>query len=105
MERSDQLLEVIAAAAVQSVDELHNDVEGRAKGRVHRVTGDLADAIGTEPAKRVSKTVVTGSVGVGKRIRYAFIEELEHPYLRPSYDSEAPSLARRIAAKTQRVIK
>ena len=103
--QGDKLLELVARAALESVDEQNQAVKGRAKTKVHVVSGDLKNAIDTEPAKRVDKLTVEGSVGIDDSVGYGIIEEVTHPFLRPSFDAEAPSLARRIAAKTKRVIK
>ena len=101
----DALLELVAKAAIEAVNETDDAVAARARERVHVVSGDLKNAIDTEPAKRVDKLTVEGSVGVDDSVRYGLIEEVTHPYLRPAYDSEAPSLGKRIAAKTQRQLK
>ena len=101
----DALLELVAKAAIEALNETDDAIAARAKANVHRVTGDLADAIDTEPAKRVDKLTVQGSVGIDDSVGYGIVEEIRHPFLRPAYDGEAPSLGKRIAAKTQRQIK
>ena len=101
----DKLLELVAKAAIEAVNETDDAVAARARERVHVVSGDLKQAIDTEPAKRVDKLTVEGSVGIDDSVGYGIVEELKHPFLRPAYDSEAHKLAARIAAKTQRQIK
>ena len=102
--RGSALLELVAQASKEAIDEQNQAVESTAKSRVHRVTGRLQENIDVWPAQRKGD-VVSGAVGVDSDVPYALIEEIRHPFLRPAYDSEAPSLGKRIAAKTKRQIK
>ena len=102
--RGDDILNIIAQAAIEASDETNGLIDAQAKGDVHVITGTLRRGIGFTPAKRVSKFLVSSTVGVFD-VLYGIYEEILHPFLRPAYDRYAPTLDQRMAKRLKGKIK
>ena len=79
--RGAEILVQAEAAITDLVNENAEAIADRARGRVHKRTGDLADSIEVIPAKK-TKNGIEARVRAGKF--YGLFEELLHPYLRPA---------------------
>ena len=87
---ADALLELVAKASKEAIDEQNQAVESTAKEPGASRDWSLAECIDVWPAQRKGD-VVSGAVGVDSDVPYASIEELKHPYLTACYDGEAPA--------------
>ena len=94
----DALLDMVAKAAIDGLDETAALCTAGAIGQVHIISSDLQGSLHFTPAERVSKNLVTGQWG-SYDIEYALQEELLHPYLRPQADRYYPDIGKRIGAR------
>lgn len=91
----DAVLDAVAAAAIDVLDDTLADCVTQSKETVHVITAVLQGSIMTEPAKRVSKNLVAARWG-SFDVEYALAEETLHPFLRPAADKYYPNTGKRI---------
>ena len=98
----DQVLKQFMDDAVAAVDEATEEGAQLAQADAPRDTGDLADSMQNEPAKRDGDDVV-GRFGADQAVFYAAAVEALHPtkagFIRRAGDRAAAKLPERIAAK------
>ena len=102
--KGSAILEMVAAAAKQELDESNKRVADAARSRVHVVSGQTKEGISVEAAERNGPLLVSGRVGVGG-VPHAIFEEIRHPFIRVAYDAVMPGLAKRIASRTKPKLK
>ena len=93
--KGPQVLKNVLDATVQASEEVAENTADRMENDAPVLSGELRDGIGYE-GPVLSKYVVTTTVGVDARVRYAFVVEFVHPskagFMRRAADAEFPKV-------------